>query len=257
MRTTTRYLILTATLVGVLTSTPTSAGETLLACVSDEPTPPVTYPDHDGTAQVLLRAAAKALGLTVEFVAEPRRRCMSNVGQGRYPILTVIGDAPVNRENFAFPLRDGVPDVRRSMGVLNAVWVARKDSNVAWDGKRLSGVRRPVLARAGTPALDNWVKEHQFEVDNSIATNEQVCRMLLADRADVALMQEGAIRVLLEQQALSDQLRVLAPPVFPTTVYLAFNKEFAAAHPALVEAVWTEIARQRAASDDKPRRASP
>jgi polar amino acid transport system substrate-binding protein len=228
-----------------------------VACVSDEPTPPLTYPDRDGSAQTLLRAAAKTLGVTIEFVAEPRRRCMSNVSKGHYPILTVIGDAPSNRESFAFPLRDGVADVRRSIAVMHGVWVTRKDSDVAWDGKQLSGVLRPVLARGGTPVAENWLKDHQISMDNSIATNEQIVRMLAADRADVGLMHDGAARALLQQPPFSEQLRVLPTPAFATTVYLAFNKEFAVAHPALVESLWNEIARLRAASDDKSRRASP
>jgi hypothetical protein len=48
-------------------------------CVSDEPVPPLTVPEHDGQTQYLVRRAAHENGLNVQFCVLPWRRCLQEL----------------------------------------------------------------------------------------------------------------------------------------------------------------------------------
>lgn len=52
-------------------------------CVSDRPAAPLMFPDHDGQAQYLARAGARAVGIEPSFVVLPWRRCIEAVRTGQ------------------------------------------------------------------------------------------------------------------------------------------------------------------------------
>jgi hypothetical protein len=55
---------------------------TLRLCTLDQPFPPHTMPDGSGVAQVLLRHAARAEGITIENSVAPRLRCIAQLKSG-------------------------------------------------------------------------------------------------------------------------------------------------------------------------------
>lgn len=230
---------------------PSAAKLSLSVCISDTAIPPHSYPDRDGLAQILFRRVAEAQGILIHYIPVPTRRCLSDISRGDSKATPLLGYSTAFKEQFAYPQREGQVDVRRSSGTTELVFVTRKGSSVRWDGKQLTGNKAPVLLRPGTPASETWLASQGIPFQSSAATIKQIGQMLVADRADVMLLHKLEAEVLHQQPEIAGQLQTLAPSAATVHGYAVFNRDFAAANPALVEAIWNDIGRIRASAEWK------
>jgi polar amino acid transport system substrate-binding protein len=218
-------------------------GTPLTACVSDVPVVPYSYPDREGQAQYLLRTAAEQLGIAVQFVIEPRRRCMQNVKEGLYQFLLVIADTPSLRDEYAFPMRDGHVDANRSFADASAVFVTRSDSKLAWDGKMLRGEHGRILVRAGATAYGEFLTGKGLAWSSDPRSIDAIAKMLIANRSDVAMMRREEFTDLVSTEAYRKQLQMLSPPAFEGQMYIVANREYYEQHSQQAYALWDAIAR--------------
>jgi polar amino acid transport system substrate-binding protein len=215
----------------------------LLACVSDQPFPPFTYPDREGLLQYLLRHAVEAQGLSVRFIVEPRARCLYNLKAGHYEWLPFALDTPTLRENVSFPMRDGVVDPRFQFGVTSLFVVTPLNSEVRWDGQQFLSLQGPLLYRRGAAVMEDWLAKHRLtgEPANSALIT---AKMMLAGRSNAALMGQSQVDDLqLRNPEIMQQLQVLSPAVETKVVVTAASKDYASAHPQEARAIWDEMLR--------------
>ncbi|MDG9924430.1 MULTISPECIES: hypothetical protein [unclassified Pseudomonas] len=220
----------------------------LRICISDHAYPPLTFPHRDGQAQYLIRRAAGQLGWRVEFVVLPWRRCLKAVTAGEVEGVATVADTPANRVRLAMPLRRGLANPARAVGEVVAVVIKRPDSRADWDGTRFIGLHSPVIHEAGISAFTARLAELGQPGLDSAHTPEQLLRMLLVGRAEMALGLEPRTGELLQTAEFSG-LQRLPQPFLRSSTYLAFNKALYAREKVRLERVWQEIGRIRASAE--------
>ena len=96
---------------------------------------------------------------------------------------------------------------------------------------------RDELAKLGIPG------------DEGAHANESLLRKLPAGRSELLVLNaQGAAEEIADSE-FRGKLEILTVPFLTFTLFVAFNREFKAANPRHVEAVWTEIGRLRAAPE--------
>lgn len=219
-------------------------------CIDDRPWIPYTNPapGKPGSMQLLISMVAKDLGLTVDVVALPWKRCQESVRAGRLDALVGAGFVPLNRELAEFPLYGEGAETRRSLGAARVVLVRRIGSNADWDGKKLTDCAKPVGVPFGTQIIIDEVQKRGCFVDAGGKTDDQNIQKLLQMRVDLATGYENDIRELVDTK-YKGLVTVLPIPLFETHYYLAFSKQFYAGNQRLVEAFWAKIAEVKVSAE--------
>jgi polar amino acid transport system substrate-binding protein len=240
-----RQWLLRLWLLGLGAVTPLAAqADRLRICVSDHAYPPLTFPHRDGQAQYLIRRAVGEVGWQLEFVVLPWRRCLKAVTQGDLDGAATVADTAENRSKLAMPLRRGMAHAARSVGEVVAVVIRRRDSQTEWNGKVFSALRTPVIHEAGISAFSERLAELGYRGLDSAHSPEQLMRMLLMGRADVALGLEPRVSELLRQPEFAG-LQRLPLPFMRSNTYLAFNKALYAEQREHLDRIWVAIERIR------------
>jgi len=216
----------------------------LRICVSERDYPPLTFPDRDGPVQSLIRRAVAQAGGHVEYSALPWRRCLHQVLKGELDGVATVAATEEHLVQLALPLHEGAPDPGKAVGQVVAVAFRRRDSPVKWDGMRFSGLRSPIIYEAGIAAFTERLAQLGQSGIGSANSPEQLMRMLLAGRAELALGLDPRVSELLSRSEFS-ALERLPVNFMQSTVYLAFNKDFYARESERLERLWSEIERLR------------
>lgn len=240
-----RWLLCGGLMCSLASWAETSAqADRLRICVSDHAYPPLTFPHRDGQAQYLIRRAAGQMGWRVKLVVLPWRRCLKAVTQGDLDGVATVADTAENRSKLAMPLRRGLVHTSRSVGEVVSVVIRRRDSRVEWDGKTFSGLLTPVIHEAGISAFSARLAELGHPGLDSANSPEQLMRMLLMGRAEVALGLEPRVSQLLLQPEFAG-LERLPGEFMRSHTYLAFNKALYAEQRVRLDRVWQAIERIR------------
>ncbi|MDP3848372.1 MAG: transporter substrate-binding domain-containing protein [Pseudomonas sp.] len=222
----------------------TAQAQTLRVCIGDASNPPLTFVDHDGQAQYLIRHAASQQGWTVEFEPVPWRRCRAGVESGRYHAAGTVTAAPSNREFMAFPLRAGQLDESLALGEFKVLVYRARGTDADWDGQRFTGLRAPVLYNAGFVAVADRLQQLNVTHNDSAQTIHQMMQMLLRDRAQLGVGQAASVERELQNPEFAD-IEVLPAPLMRAGLFLGVNKQFYAQHPQVFEAIWRGIGELR------------
>ena len=237
-------------LSGLLLSVASSLhAQTLKVCIGNGDNPPLSFPDHDGQAQYLIRHATLEQGWQVEFYPVPWRRCRAGVASGHYDAAGTATATPSNQQIMAFPRQAGVPDTTQILGEFHLVVVRPVGSVVDWDGNRFSGLDSPVLYNAGFVAAGDRLKQLGVAGDDRTKLLHQMMQMLLLGRGQVGIGQAPIVELNLQKPEFAGRLEVLPTPFVRTGLYLGFNKDFYARHGLLVDALWQAIGRMRTAPE--------
>lgn len=223
-------------LVCLLGATATHA-EQLHLCVSDVPIPPLTFPDHDGVAQSAIRHASSLLGVSVQFTVQPWRRCVSEVYAGKQD-GAIMAFADVHRPFVSFPMKGGSADESLRLATIKVVAVRRVGDPVSWDGVGFSGLTGDVLYSSGLATTGERLERLGISAFDSAKGNEQMLRMLMLDRAQLAVMRENEAKQLLRANDFKHALEILPTPIIQFSVFLGFNKSFHARNEVLVKKLW-------------------
>ena len=225
----------------------TAYAQTIEVCIGDHDNPPLSFPDHDGQAQYLIRQAAREQGMQVRFVPVPWRRCRAGVESGRYQAAGTATATPANQEIMRFPLRDGVPNAAQALGEFHIVVFRKAGTAVDWDGKRFSGLHTPVLFNAGFVAVADRLNMLGVAGDESAVLIHRMMQMLLLGRGQVGVGQASVVDIELKSPVFDGKIEVLPVPFIRSPLFLGVNKAFYAANSAAVDALWLAIERMRAA----------
>ncbi|MFI8608097.1 substrate-binding periplasmic protein [Pseudomonas sp. NPDC077649] len=234
-------------LLGLCASAPAAAKD-LQICVSDRELPPLTFPDRDGQAQYLIRRAAAQIEWRVEFVALPWRRCLQAAISGELEGVATVAATAELRRSLALPLHHGGEDPARALGEIDTVVIKRRDSRVAWDGARFSGLHSPVQHEAGLSALGARLKQLGLPARDIAHSPEQLLHMLVQRRAEVALVLEPRAGELLARPEFQ-ALQRLPEPFLQRHIYLGFNRVFYRRERKALQRIWQEIGHTRGSEE--------
>lgn len=222
---------------------------TLRVCIGDMNSPPLTFVDHDGQAQYLIRQAVSSQGWTVEFEPVPWRRCRAGVESGRYDAAGTATATPSNQSFMAFPLRAGKLDETRALGEFKVLVYRALGTGADWDGQRFTGLHTPVLYNAGFMAVADRLQQLQVAHDESAKTTQQMMQMLLHGRAQLAIGQAPSVLRNVQKAEFAGRIEALPIPFMRAGLFLGVNKQFYAQHPTVIEAIWSAISRLRSAPE--------
>lgn len=219
-------------------------------CVTDLHAPPYlnNQAEHPGSVERTLLETARQLGLELELLRLPPRRCRLMLDQGLIE-AALAGPTPVNLRELQFPLRAGQLDASRSLLPLHLVWLKRADSTLEWDGQVMRGhagsAGEPLVGvRAGVRITAEPLRQLGFRVEDSAHSMAQLLAKLRAGRIDLALVTAPELNLAPDAQSLQG-LAVLNKPLLQMDIYLVQRQDVSAERLALMEAWWSAIAQRR------------
>jgi len=208
----------------------------LKVCIPSNPFPPISFPDHEGQGQWLVRKAVERQGGTVSYEAVPWPRCVKGVQTGDYD--AAIPPTVTLAASIALPMRDEkTVDDAKALGNTNMVVLRRLGSKPGWDGRAFSGLSTPVIFNRGIVSIRDKLAALGVAGDEGAQPNESMLQKLLRG---VAVHDEQ-----LAAAEYAGKLEILPEPFIVMTGHLGFNKSYYLANRAFVEAVWSGIARLR------------
>ncbi|MFA9219451.1 MAG: hypothetical protein ACEQSK_20425 [Sphingomonadaceae bacterium] len=199
--------------------------------------------DGQGTVQVLVRNAARNVGLQVEFRTAPAYRCLEemkrNLNQG-YP---VAAHSVAVSESCTFPMQNHAPDPQRATVMLRAVFYRRVGAAVGWDGKQLTGVQQPVLTQRAQLMLAERLRARGIRFDQGASDAAGNFAKLIAGRGELALAYESDAQPLLKSPPFAEKIEALPVPFLMEPFFLCLSRPFRDADPERAERLWNEIGR--------------
>ena len=236
-------------LLGGLSSAYAQPQPQLRVCIPDVDLAPLTFVDHDGQAQDLIRRAAAAQGWAVKFEPVPVRRCLAGLVSGRYDAAAPIAATLSNQATMAFPLLAGKLDERSALSEVVGVVYRAVGSSANWDGHGFSGLHTPVLFYAGARSVAERLRALQVAGDDSAKSTYQMAKMLLHGRAQLAVGVADDVQLLRQNPEFAKRIEVLPEPFMRTQVFMAVNLQFYAEQRDSIDALWAAIGQLRAAPE--------
>ncbi len=246
--------------LAALACAPTAAA--LQVCVGDVPVPPFLSgdPSHPGITERLLLDAGRQVGLPIELLRWPARRCFEQMRLGL--VEAGIGAAiPANLQEFDFPGGPQQADPQLRIARAAIVLVKRHDQAIDWDGQRLTASQGGALrigARAGFRAGIEAVRRLGLELSPGPGPNQslQLLRMLQLGRLDLAVLVQDEADTLLARREFSG-LRLMEPPLLVSDFYIMTIRQLPEPQRQLVRRWWEQIAQWRDLPAYRPTTAPP
>jgi hypothetical protein len=240
---------------------PAPAGRPWRVCITDLQLPP--YLNNDparlGVSERLLIDAGRRVGLAVELLRYPIRRCRLLFDGGE---LEAVVAAPIatNQQTAQFPMKDGAVDAERRVARLALVWVKRSDSALGWDGRQLTGLAPaaapPLVGIRGAARLTTEALQPLgVGIDEAALSSRQLLAKLAAGRVDLAIgLREDLEALLRERERAGERpaLQMLNKPLLISDFHVALRLGAPESERRLAEAWWTEIGRMRELPDYRP-----
>lgn len=213
-------------------------------CTSETPFLPISSvdPAHPGTAQVLVKMVAEKLGVTVNNVATPWKRCQVLVEQGIYDAMSITGYAGINPTIAIFPMQNGAPDKTKSLGSVPSVIYRRLGDKADFVDGKIINTAKPVAILAGRQVNMDAIKRAGANSEDGAKNVEALAQKLIARQADLAASAETEFATLVATR-LKGVLEALPTPLIESHYYLVFSKQYFAHHQTEVESFWNEMSK--------------
>lgn len=231
-------------LVFAIATTP-AAAVTLRLCTDEHSRLPYITPQGTGVADVLIREAARELGITVEFRPAPITRCREEVRVNAVDGFPTVPYSASVTDFMAFPMHGNDPDPSRAVGNIRAMVFRRVGTPAAWDGARFTQLNTPVLVPFGSVLLLDRLTQMGIPLENTARGLEANFQKLLAGRAELAVGSEFTGNVLLGQPQYAGRIEVLPVPFTDEPYYLGVSKHFRDSNRETMEKLWNTMARIR------------
>jgi polar amino acid transport system substrate-binding protein len=180
-------------------------------------------------------------GLRVRFRRVPWNRCLRELQAGLVDATFNASFKPERLNYGAYPMKDGLPDELRRIATLSYSLYAMKDSQVRWDGLRISNIVGNIGAPAGYSIIDDLTAQ-QIQVEEASTTRVNLIKLIHGRLAAVAAQDVTADRILKTEPAIFSDVIKLTPPLVSKAYYMMISDEFIAKHPALAERIWDTLA---------------
>ncbi len=218
---------------------------TLRLCTDEQSRLPYITPQGTGMADLLIREAAREVGVTVEFRPAPISRCREEIRVHAVDGFPTVPYSPSVTEFMAFPMHGAEPDPGRAVSHIRSLVFRRIGTAASWDGARFVQLNTPVLVPFGSVLLLDRLTQMGVPLENTARGLEANFQKLLAGRAELAVGSEFTGAALMAQPQYTGKIEALPLPFSDEPYYLSVSKRFRDAHPDTVEKLWIAMARIR------------
>lgn len=242
--------IWSAWLVGLCLWSSGAAAEVVRAAYEDKPLPPFYMgsgadpdPAAPGVSVELLREAAAAAGIEVQFVRMPWARCQKSLKTGE---VDAIFNASFKEERLEFgvyPMAAGKPDPGRRIANLSYMLYRLKGGPVTWDGKAVGGLGdAPVGIQAGYSVAED-LGRLGLRAEESADTPTNFKKLASGRIPAVAQLEASGDAVLAGGEFPA--IEKMRPPLVTKDYFLMFSHQYYAAHRDAAERLWAKLAEVR------------
>ncbi|WP_432454484.1 substrate-binding periplasmic protein [Agarivorans sp. QJM3NY_29] len=206
--------------------------------------------DRPGYRAELLLQAGERCGVEIKFLLVPWKRALLLVEYGGADAAYSSSYKSERAVYGAYPMKDGLPDPERAVRGYFYQLFTLKQSDLKWDGEKISGPRTRIAVERGSAGIDIvkrlGLKPLEFNDE------QQMLDMLVAKRVDGVVAIGGNVQsVIAFAPLLARQIKILQPALKSKLGYLMFSKNFYFEHTALTECIWNAIGNIRQSADYK------
>lgn len=235
--------------IAALAAAPATAFE---MCVEDQPLIPLANAGKEpqGYAEILVKEAARNLGIAVTESVAPWVRCEKMLASGVYDAALNMTFAGKNTAIGVFPMTPArAPDTDKSVGRYTSQLFRRIGSTADLTDGIVVNTPKPVGIQAGYQLHRALIQSAHWTVLEIPNDANQMAEMLMGGRVDLLVGDYAAQRVVeTKYKTLIEPL----PSLFSdSVVYLVFSKSYYQANQDMIERLWTEIGRVRNSRDYK------
>ncbi|MBV8464969.1 MAG: hypothetical protein JO218_03395 [Burkholderiales bacterium] len=222
-----------------------TAWKTITLCSEDQDNYPWIMQRRPSYISVMLEMMAPRLGVRIELVAKPWKRCLQEMQLGVVDGVVNSSFLPERVPMGVYPMRDGQPDARRRMLTNGYSLYKVRGSPVDWDGKHLTGLDGIVGAQTSFSIVDQ-LRAMKVKVDDSSKSGSDVLRnLVLGTFAAAALPTVNADRLIADNPNFRAEVEKLPTPLVEKHYYLMLSRQLVTAQPQLAERVWNEVEQVR------------
>ncbi len=192
---------------------------------------------------LFLGLLAQRLGLRLEPLVLPWRRCLLDAQEGRVDGVMAVSHSDERAQWLAYPESQGGLDLAQRVRTDRYHWYVRADSPMRWDGKTLQGLGSGSVGAVAGYSVVGVLKQQGFRVDEQVGSTQASLRMVGLGRLEAAaLLVTEADPQLQADAELAKALRRLEPALLERPYFLGFGKTFKARNEALVQRIWAGLA---------------
>lgn len=228
-------------MAAIAASAPAAA---FVMCVEEQPLIPLANAGKvpRGYAEILVKEAARNLGIAMIETIAPWVRCEKMMASGVYDAALNMTFAGKNPAIGVFPMTQaGTPDTDKSVGRYTSRLFRRIGSPADMVDGLFINTAKPVGIQTGYQLHRELIQKAHWSVLEIPNDANQMAEMLAGGRVDL-LVGDYAVQRIVETKykTLIEPL----PSLFSdSVVYLVFSRKYYQAHQDTVEQLWAEIAR--------------
>ncbi len=188
----------------------------------------------------LIDKCAEAVGVEVEYVSKPWRRCLADVKDNRVDAIAPVIWSHARQALGHFPMDDSNQLAAKAalLSVEYAVFTHR-DSPLIWDGERFTGIRYGVAAPLGH--LAHRRLKHMGVLPASAFTVADGLTMVSRGFLDGFVAESLSGRFIANKQGFDSLIVEADQPFLSTELYLVFSHGYAEAQPQLMNKIWESL----------------
>ncbi|WP_168224753.1 substrate-binding periplasmic protein [Rhodoferax aquaticus] len=195
----------------------------------------------------LINAVAINVGVRVEYVPLPWKRCLAELKSNAVDGAIGASFKSDRLEMGAYP-GGKTPDASKRLYVERYVLVRRKFSAIQWNGRAFSHVDGPVGTQLGY-SIGEQLLSMDVLVDDGSSSIAELLQKLMAGRVSAAAVLGNELRYWMRQEPkLADKLEVLPQPLVEKPYFLMFSHRLVETSPALANEFWNSVEQQRKAA---------
>lgn len=227
-----------------------SAAEVLRAAYEDKALPPYymstgTEVDaaNPGVSIELVREAAAAAGIQVEFIRMPWARCLKSLKSGEVDAIFNASFKEERLEAGLYPMAGGKLDHTRRITTLNYMLYRLRGGPVSWDGKAIGGLDdNPVGIQAGYSVGEDLAR---MGVKAEEAADTLINFKKLASQRIPAVAQLEVSGDAMLASGAFPAVEKVQPPLVTKDYFLMFSHQFYGSRKDTAERLWAKLAEVR------------
>lgn len=236
-------------LLGVVSTAHTQSG-LLQFCYENEDSYPWVLRNGDGLNIRLMSLLSRELGIKIQLLAMPWKRCLSELAGNRVDGAFAASFTTERLAFGQFPMRgDGSPDQDRRLHLSSYSLYRLKGDPLSWSGQEFIHLQGPIGTLPGF-SIVGLLEKQGATVDDGSRSPEGTLRKLLLKRIQGAALQtQRADHVLASRPAWAKYIERTPLTLEEKAYYLMLSHGLVQRDPALAETIWSDIARLRQSAE--------
>ncbi len=188
----------------------------------------------------MVREAGKTHGIDVKFEGVVWSRGLDLVKQGLADGIINASYKTDRAEYAIYPMKDGAPDVARSLKAPAYMLYTLKDSTIEFDGKALKNVGGKIGAIESYAVVDDL---KSLGADIKFGQNEAVNLQSVLHKEIVASAGSEAVAddIISKESELKKSIKKIPTPIRKKEYYLIFSKPYYEKEKSSAEKIWSGI----------------